>query len=108
MLCPEIGIEVPDGLVADFARDPASPYEKVLKKLDDTAWPLHAPLLQFVESLSVEAVKAARADHAFAMIYGTDKRCARTWFAQWYLMQKASEARLRSICDGGANCAAMP
>jgi hypothetical protein len=42
------------------------------------------------------------------MIYGTDERCARAWFAQWYLMQKASEARLRSISDGGANCAAMP
>jgi hypothetical protein len=35
MLCPEIGIEVPESLVVDFASDPESPYEKALKKLND-------------------------------------------------------------------------
>jgi hypothetical protein len=107
MLCPEIGIEVPEDLIIDFASDPESAYEKALKKLDDAAWPLHAQLRQFVEGLPAEAVEAARADKAFTMIYGTDARCARAWFAQWFLMQKASEARLRSICNG-ANGPVMP
>ena len=38
MLCPEIGIEVPESLVIDFASDPESPYEKALKKLNDPGW----------------------------------------------------------------------
>jgi hypothetical protein len=50
MLCPEIGIEVPESLVVDFASDPESPYEKVLTKLNDPGWPLHAQLTQFLES----------------------------------------------------------
>ena len=36
MLCPEIGIEVPESLVVDFASAPESPYEKALKKLNET------------------------------------------------------------------------
>ena len=81
-----------------FASDPESPYEKALKKLDDTAWPLHAQLTQFLECLSIEAVETAGADKIFARIYGADERLARAWFAQWFLMQKASEARPKSIC----------
>jgi hypothetical protein len=61
--------------------------------------------MQFLESLPAEAVEAARADKIFADIYGTDERLARAWFAQRLLMQKASEARLRSVCTDGA---AMP
>lgn len=70
MLCPEIGIEVPESLVVDFASDPDSGYEKALKKLNDPAWPLHAPLMQFLESLPADAVEAARADKTFTFIYG--------------------------------------
>lgn len=82
MLCPEIAIEVPESLVVDFASDPESPYEKVLKKLDDAAWPLHAQLMQLLDSLPTEAVETAPADKIFAGIYGTDERLARAWFAQ--------------------------
>jgi hypothetical protein len=91
MLCPDIGIEVPESLVVGFASDPESPYEKVLTKLNDPGWPLHKELRKFVDRLPMEAVKAARADKIFAGIYGTDERLARAWFAQWLLMQKASE-----------------
>ena len=85
MLCPEIGIEVPESLVVDFARDPESGYEKALAKVDDPGWPLHPHLMQFLESLPAEAVATARADKIFASIYGTDERLARAWFAQKYL-----------------------
>lgn len=108
MLCPEIGIEVPESLVVDFASDPDSGYEKALKKINDPAWPLHKELCEFVDRLPTEAVKAARADKTFTFIYGTDERLARAWFAQWLLMQKASEARLRSIRSDGADGAVMP
>ena len=30
MLCPDIGVEVPESLVVDFASDPESGYEKAL------------------------------------------------------------------------------
>lgn len=89
MLCPEIRIEVPESLVVDFARDPESPYEKALTKLNDPGWPLYAQLTQFLESLPAEAVEAARADKIFAGIYGTDERLARAWFAQWLLILAA-------------------
>jgi hypothetical protein len=108
MLCPETGIEVPESLVVDFASDPESPYEKALKKLNDPGWPLHGALCEFVERLPAEAVKAARGDKIFSSIYGTDERLARAWFAQWLLMQKASEARLKSISSDGAHSDGMP
>jgi hypothetical protein len=108
MLCSEIGIEAPESLVVDFASDPESPYEKALAKLNDPSWPRHSQLMQFLGSLPTEAVEAARADKIFAGIYGTDERLARAWFAQWLLMQKASEGRLRSICCDGAYGDVMP
>jgi hypothetical protein len=108
MLCPETAIEVPKSLVVDFASDPESPYEKALKKLNDPGWPLHGALCEFVERLPAEAVKAARGDKFFNSIYGTDERLARAWFAQWLLMQKASEARLKSISSDGAHSDGMP
>ena len=64
--------------------------------------------MHLLESLPAEAVATARADKIFASIYGTDERLARAWFAQWLLMQKASEARLRSICSDGADRGVMP
>lgn len=51
MLCPEIGIEVPESLIVDFASDPESPYEKALKKLNDPGWPLYKTLCEFVDRL---------------------------------------------------------
>ena len=63
--------------------------------------------MQFLGSLPTEAVEAARADKFSAGIYGTDERLVRAWFAQWLLMQKASEARLRSICSDGAHSDVM-
>ena len=108
MLCPEIGIEVPESLIVDFASDPESPYEKALKKLNDPGWPLYGALCEFVDRLPAEAVKAARDDKIFRSIYGTDERLARAWFAQWLLMQKASETRLRSISNDGTNGPVMP
>ena len=55
-----------------------------------------------------EAVARARGDKIFANTYGTDELLARAWFAQWLLMRKASEARLRSICSDGADGGVMP
>ena len=37
-MCADICVEVPKALILDFASDPGSPYEKVLKKLNDPAW----------------------------------------------------------------------
>lgn len=67
MLCPEIGIEVPESLVVDLASDPEGPYEKALTKLNDPGWPVYAQLTQFLETLPTEAVEAARADKIFAV-----------------------------------------
>jgi hypothetical protein len=44
-------MDIPLVLVADFASDPLSQYEKVLKKLDDSSWPLHSELAGFLRSL---------------------------------------------------------
>jgi hypothetical protein len=81
MLCPEIGIEVPESPFVDFASDPESPHEKALKKLNDPGWPLYGVLCEFVDRLPAEAVKAARGDKIFSSIYGTDERLARAWFS---------------------------
>jgi len=108
MLCADICGEVPDALILDFASDPQSPYEKVLKKLNDPTWPLRRQLSQFVDGLPMEAVDAALADKTFAFLYGKDERLARAWFAQWLLLERASCARLRSISEAQPDGGAMP
>lgn len=68
MLCPDIGVEVPESLVVDFASDPESGYEKALAKLNHPGRPLHEELMHLLESLPAEAVATARADKIFANI----------------------------------------
>jgi hypothetical protein len=108
MLCANICVEVPDALILDFASDPESPYEKVLKKLSDPSWPLHTLLCEFVNNLPAEAVDAALADETFTLLYGKNECLARAWIAQWLLLEKASSARLRSISEAGPDGCTMP
>jgi hypothetical protein len=41
MACILPKMDIPQVLVTDFASDPLSQYEKVLKKLTDSSWTLH-------------------------------------------------------------------
>lgn len=108
MLCADICGDVPKALILDFASDPESPYEKVMKKLNDPTWPLHKELSEFVDGLPTKAVDAALADKTFAFLYGRNERLARAWFAQWCLLERASSARLRSISEAPRDGGSMP
>jgi hypothetical protein len=46
-------MDIPQVLVTDFASDPHRQYEKVLKKLNDSSWPLHSELAGFVGGLDI-------------------------------------------------------
>lgn len=108
MLCTDIRIDAPEVLIKDFASDPESPYEKVLKKLNDPSWPLYPQLCEFLESLPAEAVEAAYADNTFVFIYGKNERLARAWFTQHLLLEQASSARLKKLSEPLPNADAQP
>jgi hypothetical protein len=95
----ELKVDVPEALVADFASDPLSPYEKVLRKSKDPSWPLYEQLCQFLEDLPPEAIEAAYADSVFVRLHGRDERLARIRFAQEFLIDETARRRLRTIAD---------
>lgn len=108
MLCTGIRVDVPEALIIDFASDPLSANDKVLKKLNDTSWPLHSQLSELLNGLPPEAVEAAYADNIFVRIYGRNEPLARVWFTQELLIEEASRARLKRLSEPLANAYTMP
>jgi hypothetical protein len=60
-------MDIPQILVADFASDPLSQYEKVLKKINDSSWPLHSELtgLVLIIIISISPDRTLRPRHFF-------------------------------------------
>ena len=105
---PELHLAVPDALVADFASDPLSPYEKVLHKSDDKAWPLYEELRRFLQALPAEAIEIAYSDPTFVSLYGMDERLARIWFTQNLLIKEVAHRRLKHLVRSNENGELLP
>jgi hypothetical protein len=60
-----IRVQLPEGLVRDFASDPLAPFDKLLRKSNEPAWSLYPELSWFLSNLPTEAVDAAFQDPTF-------------------------------------------
>ncbi|MHB8541952.1 MAG: hypothetical protein ACYDCD_13590 [Candidatus Acidiferrales bacterium] len=105
---PKLHLAVPDALVADFASDPLSPYEKVLHKSDDKAWPLYEELKCFLQALPAEAIEIAYSDATFVSLYGMNDRLARIWFTQNLLIEEVARRRLKYLVRSDENSGLLP
>src|SRR5450631_1786856 len=108
MSCAAPRIEVPQSLVTDFASDPLSQYEKVLKKINDSSWPLHSELAGFLRSLDSETIQSAYADSAFVGLYGKNEQLARAWIAQRLLDDQVGRTRLETLSQTSLSAEMLP
>ena len=103
-----LSLTIPEELVADFASDPLSPYDKVLLRLDDPAWPLCNALRNFIDALPEPAIKWAYSDEVFLGIYGRNERLARIWFTQHLMIEEVSRRRLGLLVQVGNQTVPLP
>jgi hypothetical protein len=101
-------MDIPLVLVADFASDPLSQYEKVLKKLDDSSWPLHSELAGFLRSLDTETIQSAYADSTFVGLYGENEQLARAWIAQRLLDEQVGRSRMKTLSQTSLSADILP
>jgi hypothetical protein len=104
----KLDIDIPEALVADFAADPLSPYDKVLMRSGDESWPLHGELNSFLDNIPYSAVEAAYLDNVFVGIYGRNERLARIWLTQNLLIDEASRRRLMQLGKPDGSDTALP
>lgn len=108
MLSAEIQVKVPEALVDDFASDPLSSYEKVLRRSCDPSWPLYSQLSNFLAELPSIAVEVVYQDPTFTGLYGKNERLARVRIAERLLVEAASRARLQSLAETRPKSDVMP
>jgi hypothetical protein len=101
-------IDIPQVLVDDFASDPLSQYEKVLKKINDSSWPLHSELTRFLRSLDSETIQSAYADSSFVGLYGENEQVARTWIAQRLLDEQVGHSRMKTLSQTSLSADVLP
>ena len=104
----DLGLAIPDDLVADFGSDPLSQNEKILMCADDDSWPLVGTLRRFLEELPQAAVDLSFADETFIGIYGRSDRLARIWFAQQLLTDEVSRRRLLCLSEPPQQATGLP
>jgi hypothetical protein len=92
-----LNLVVPEALIADFASDPLSQYNKLLLCSDDTSWPLHKKLNRFLNDLPEPAIEMAYSDENFLALYGRDERMARIRFTEELMCDEVSRRRLRQL-----------
>jgi hypothetical protein len=90
----ELRVELPEKLVLDFASDPLAPFDKLLKKASDSAWPLYPDLSRCLASLHTNDIEIAYADNTFIGLYGKNERLARIWIVDRLLVEEAARRRL--------------
>lgn len=87
---------------------PLSQYEKVLKKLDDSSWPLHSELAGFLRSLDSETIQSAYADSTFVGLYGENEQLARAWIAQRILDEQVGRSRRKALWQTSLSADMLP
>lgn len=97
MQITELKIELPEALVRDFASDPLAPFDNLLRKSNDSAWPLYPEITRCLASLPAEAIQAAYADRTFLGLYGQNERLARIWMAERFLIEEVARRRLEVL-----------
>lgn len=103
-----LGVKIPEELVADFASDPLSQYNKIIQGSTDASWPLHPLLKEFLDDLPEEAVDMAFADENFIGIYGRSEQFARIWFTERLLNDEVSRRRLNELVREEKNGKPLP
>ena len=103
-----LNVELPEGLVDDFASDPLAPYDKLLTKATDSTWPLYPELSDCLASVPPEAIDAAFADQTFVGLYGKTDRLARIWVVERSLVEEAARRRLQILAQPLSAANAMP
>jgi hypothetical protein len=93
----EIGATVPEDLFRDYASDPLAPFDKLLRKANDSTWPLSNSLSALMSQFSTEAIEAVFQDSTFKFLYGSDERLARIWLADHLLLDETSRRRLEIL-----------
>jgi len=73
MTVSEFKVKLPENLVLDFSSDPLAPFDKLLRKANDSTWPLYPELSRCLASLPAEDIEAAYADNTFAFLYGKNE-----------------------------------
>jgi len=97
-----LNLVVPEALIADFASDPLSQYNKLLLCSDDNSWPLHKELNRFLNDLPESAIEMAYSDENFLALYGRDERMARIRFTEELMCDEVSRRRLRRLAQPDA------
>lgn len=95
----ELDLAIPEELIADFASDPLSPWDKVLFRADDPGWPLQRVLRAFIDALPRSAIDWAYADENFVGLYGLNEKLARVWAAQSLLIDEIARRRLLQLTN---------
>ena len=108
MLCTGFKFELPEDLVRDFASDPLAPFDKLLRKASDPAWPLYPELSECLASVPPEMIEATYADNTFAGLYGKSERLARIWIAERLLIEEVARRRLDILAAPSSPANALP
>ena len=108
MTVSEFKVELPENLVLDFSSDPLAPFDKILRKANDSDWYLHPELSRCLASLPAEDIEAAYADNTFAFLYGKNERLARIWVIEHLLVEEAARRRINVIAAPSPAAASLP
>jgi hypothetical protein len=103
-----LNLKIPEELVADFASDPLSQWDKVLNCSDDATWPLYRTLRDFIEELPRPAIEWAYSDETFLGLYGRNEQLARIWFTQHLLIEEVARRRLDLLARSGDSAVSLP